>query len=152
VTTPAARPPLLGIRHVALFVPDLAAAERFWTEVMGYVVEWRPDAGNVYLCSGSDNLALHQAAATEALGAGPQRLDHLGLAVPAPEDVDTWAAHLARHGVTLDAAPRGHRDGSRSFYFRAPDGTLIQIIYHRPLAGPLAGPLSGPLSGGGALV
>jgi catechol 2,3-dioxygenase-like lactoylglutathione lyase family enzyme len=135
VTVPVARPPLLGIRHVALFVPDLAVAERFWTEVMGYAVEWRPDADNVYLGSGSDNLALHRAATTEVPGAGPQRLDHVGLAVPARENVDAWAAHLSRHGIALDTSPREHRDGSRSFYFHAPDGTLVQIIYHRPLAG-----------------
>ena len=47
------RPPLLGIRHVALYVGDLAAAERFWVDVMGYAVEWRPDPDNVYLCGGA---------------------------------------------------------------------------------------------------
>ena len=44
-----AHPAMLGIRHVALVVADLAAAERFWTGAMGYEVEWRPDADNVYL-------------------------------------------------------------------------------------------------------
>ncbi len=58
--TTSTRPSLLGIRHVALFAGDLAAAERFWVDVMGYAVEWRPDDDNVYLCSGSDNLALHR--------------------------------------------------------------------------------------------
>ena len=55
-----ARPPMLGIRHVALYVADLAAAERFWVDVMGYAVEWRPDPDNVYLCGARDNLALHR--------------------------------------------------------------------------------------------
>ena len=128
------RPPLLGVRHVALFVPDLEGTEAFWCTVMGYAVEWRPDADNVYLCSGSDNLALHRAPGGASFSDGPQRLDHLGLAVPAPADVDAWAAHLTGHGVVLRAAPRTHRDGSRSLYFQAPDGTLVQIIYHRPLS------------------
>ena len=88
------RPALLGIRHVALYVADLAAAERFWVDVMGYAVEWRPDPDNVYLVGGRDNLALHRG---EPAGGG--RLDHIGLAVPAPADVDAWAAHLAAHGV-----------------------------------------------------
>ena len=43
------RPALLGIRHVALWVENLAAAERFWVDVLGYAVEWRPDPDNVYL-------------------------------------------------------------------------------------------------------
>jgi catechol 2,3-dioxygenase-like lactoylglutathione lyase family enzyme len=74
-----ARPPLLGIRHVALFVADLPGAERFWVEVMGYEVEWRPDPDNVYLHGAHDNLALHRGAG----GAGG-RLDHIGIAVQTP--------------------------------------------------------------------
>ena len=129
------RPPLIGIRHVALFVPDLEIAERFWVDVMGYAVEWRPDPDNVYLCSGSDNLALHQASAMVGGDPVPQRLDHIGLAVPTADDVDAWAAHLTAHGLALKAAPRSHRDGSRSLYFHAPDGVLVQIIHHVPLSG-----------------
>lgn len=117
---------------MALFVPDLAAAEQFWVQVMGYAVEWRPDPDNVYLRGGSDNLALHRS--VEPAG-GAQRLDHVGLAVRTPEDVDAWAAHLQSHGLSLKAAPRTHRDGSRSLYFHAPDGLLVQIIFHEPLTG-----------------
>ena len=129
-------PARVGLRHVALWVADLSAAERFWVDVMGYDVEWRPDADNVYLTGGSDNLALHRGEGALAGdgGGGVQRLDHIGVAVPAPADVDAWAAHLTAAGVTLKAAPRTHRDGSRSLYFHAPDGTLVQIIYHRPLS------------------
>jgi catechol 2,3-dioxygenase-like lactoylglutathione lyase family enzyme len=125
------RPPLLGIRHVALFMTDLPAAERFWVDVMGYAVEWRPDADNVYLRGGSDNLALHRAAPGAAAGAG--LLDHVGLAVATPADVDLWAEHLDRHNVPLKARPKTHRDGSRSLYFQAPGGLLVQIIHHAPL-------------------
>jgi catechol 2,3-dioxygenase-like lactoylglutathione lyase family enzyme len=131
---PATRPPLLGIRHVALAVSDLSAAERFWVDVMGYAIEWRPDSDNVYLTAGSDNLALHRAHAGGLVAGSGDRLDHVGLAVPTPDDVDGWAAHLEASGVALQAAPRSHRDGSRSLYFEAPDGTLVQIIYHRPLS------------------
>jgi catechol 2,3-dioxygenase-like lactoylglutathione lyase family enzyme len=132
VTSPT-RPPLLGIRHVALFMHDLDAAERFWVDVMGYEVEWRPDADNVYLRGGADNLALHRAAPGAAPASGA--LDHIGLAVPAPADVDAWAAHLAAKGVPLKAWPKTHRDGSRSLYFNAPGGLLVQIIHHAPLVG-----------------
>jgi len=125
------RPALLGIRHVALFMRDLEAAERFWVDVMGYAVEWRPDPDNVYLRGGSDNLALHRAAPGTAPSSGA--LDHVGLAVPTAADVDAWAAHLAGQGVTLKAAPKTHRDGSRSLYFHAPGDLLVQIIHHLPM-------------------
>jgi catechol 2,3-dioxygenase-like lactoylglutathione lyase family enzyme len=129
--TAAARPALLGIRHVALFVRDLESAERFWVDVMGYEVEWRPDPDNVYLHGGRDTLALHRAEPTASTGAG--MLDHIGIAVAAASDVDAWAAHLERHGVALKTRPKTHRDGSRSLYFEAPSGLVVQIIHHAPM-------------------
>ena len=130
-----AYPALLGIRHVALVVADLAAAERFWTGAMGYEVELRPDADNVYLHGPSgahDNLALHRGPARRP-DDGSGQLDHIGIAVAAPGDVDAWAAHLRAHGVTLKTEPKTHRDGSRSTYVEGPEGLVIQIIHHSPM-------------------
>jgi len=124
------RPPMLGIRHVAVYVSDLNAAERFWVDVMGYAVEWRPDPDNVYLCGARDNLALHR---QEVSATG--RLDHIGIAVAAPGDVDAWAAYLTSKGIALKTQPKTHRDGSRSIYFHGPEGLLVQIIHHAPMAG-----------------
>ena len=126
------RPALLGIRHVALTVSNLEAAERFWVDLMGYQIEWRPDADNVYLRSGTDNLALHRGVYRAPVDESGQ-LDHVGLAVPTPDDVDAWAVFLKAHGVKLRAEPRSHRDGSRSLYCYGPEDVLIQIIYHQPL-------------------
>src|SRR5262245_24088964 len=112
---PDTRPPALGLRHVALNVGDLARVEAFYVDVLGYAVEWRPDADNVYLHLAGDNLALHRAAAPAA-PAEAQRLAHLGIVVARPDDVDAWARHLEAHGVALLAAPRTHRDGARSLY------------------------------------
>ena len=57
-----------GLRHVALYVEDLEKCVTFYTEVFGMDVEWQPDADNVFLTSGNDNLALHRAASrTEQL-------------------------------------------------------------------------------------
>jgi catechol 2,3-dioxygenase-like lactoylglutathione lyase family enzyme len=123
------RPPMLGIRHVALFVRDLDAAERFWVDAMGYAVEWRPDADNVYLCGARDNLALHRGSPPSGQGV----LDHIGIAVQAAGDVDAWAAHLQAQGVRLKTQPKTHRDGSRSLYFHGPEGLIIQVIHHKPL-------------------
>lgn len=128
------RPTHAGLRHLALNVRDLAAMKRFYTELLGYAVEWEPDADNVYLSSGIDNLALHRA--TGAAGAGREHgaLDHLGVIVRSAEDVDRWAAFLTSRGVALDMAPKTHRDGARSCYFSDPDGNKIQIIHHPPIA------------------
>jgi catechol 2,3-dioxygenase-like lactoylglutathione lyase family enzyme len=125
-------PPTEGMRHVALMVGNLEEVERFYVDLLGMTVEWRPDPDNVYLTSGSDNLALHRA---PAAASGFQRLDHIGFVLRAPEDVDVWHAFLRSHGVPIQAAPRTHRDGARSFYCRDPDGNTVQMIYHPPIAG-----------------
>lgn len=123
-----------GMRHVALFVPDLESAEAFYVELLGMQVEWRPDADNVYLTSGNDNLALHQRRDWDpADAAAQQRLDHIGFIIDAPEQVDLWHDFLAAHNIEIKAAPRTHRDGARSFYCLDPAGTLVQLIYHPPL-------------------
>ena len=49
-----------GLRHVALFVANLEACVDFYTRLLGMNIEWQPDADNVYLTSGNDNLALHR--------------------------------------------------------------------------------------------
>ena len=63
------------------------------------------------------------------------REDALGGVLRAPEDTDAWHDYLLQHGVKMLAAPRSHRDGARSFYCQDPDGNLVQLIYHPPLAG-----------------
>ena len=127
------RPQHAGLRHLALNVRNLEAMKRFYVDVLGFSVEWEPDVSNIYLSSGIDNLALHQAA-TDALPQTPSALDHLGLIVRKAEDVDQWAAFLRERGVTLEADPRTHRDGARSCYFRDPDGNVVQIIHHPPIS------------------
>jgi catechol 2,3-dioxygenase-like lactoylglutathione lyase family enzyme len=124
------RPLHAGLRHLALNVTRLDEMKRFYTELLGFSVEWEPDADNVYLSSGIDNLALHRADSVAAKGA----LDHLGLIVRQPDDVDRWAAFLDSRGVTIAAQPKTHRDGARSCYFKDPDGNSIQIIHHPPIS------------------
>jgi catechol 2,3-dioxygenase-like lactoylglutathione lyase family enzyme len=131
----SSRPPsTLGLRHVALQVRDLEACERFYTDLLGMRVEWRPDPDNVYLTGGADNLALHRIANAHA-EAAQQRLDHIGFMLRDIGEVDAWHAFLVANGVKIVKAPRTHRDGARSFYCLDPDGNTVQIIYHSPLAG-----------------
>ena len=121
--------PILGLRHLALRVKDPQASKRFYCDSFGMAVVWEPDPDNVYLSSGSDNLALHRAAAD-----GPGALDHLGFIVDTREEVDVLAQRLAERGVEVAAAPRDHRDGSRSFYCLDPDGLSIQVLFEPTLS------------------
>jgi len=122
--------PTRGMHHIALFVSDLEACEHFYVELLGMAVEWRPDPDNVYLSSGSDNLALHR---LDKSFSGPQRLDHLGFILGTPTDVDDWFQYLQAHKVPMKTEPRTHRDGARSFYCLDPSSNTVQMIYHPPL-------------------
>ncbi len=123
--------PTAGMRHVALFVEDLAACEYFYVMLLGMQVEWRPDPDNVYLTSGGDNLPLHRFKADYS---GPQHLDHIGFILNSPEEVDKWFDFLQCNGVVMKTNPRTHRDGARSFYCLDPGGNTVQMIFHPPLA------------------
>ena len=125
------RPNHSGMRHVALNVLDLKLVEDFYVELLGFEVEWRPDPGNVYLCSGNDNLALHVVTDT---GGKAQTLAHTGIIVDQLDGVDDWYAFLLKNEVKMVAQPRTHRDGARSFYCFDPEGTVVQIIFHPPLS------------------
>lgn len=129
-STPKSTPPnTRGLRHLALRVRDLAAMERFYCDVLGYRVEWRPSEHELYLTRGEDNLALHAGRRSDG-----GSLDHLGLLMDAPEDVHAWAAHLEAHGVALETRPRLHRDGATSFYAADPEGNRIQFLHHPPIS------------------
>ena len=129
-----ARPPLAGLRHVALSAHRFEETLAFYEDVMGMAIEWQPDADNVYLTSGVDNLAIHRV--SDAAAQTGQRLDHIGFVVDDPAHVDRWHDYLSAHGVPVEAPPRTHRDGARSFYCKDPEGVTVQIIHHPPLARP----------------
>jgi len=125
--------PTAGLRHVALTVQNLEACEHFYAGLLGMRVDWRPDADNLYLTSGNDNLALHRAPA----GFSPnphQRLDHIGFIIDELDEVDVWHTFLLSSGVLIKTAPQTHRDKARSFYCEDPDGNTVQLIFHPLLA------------------
>ena len=120
--------------------------KRFYVGLLGFDVEWEPDADNVYLSSGIDNLALHRSAQSAQLfspAAASSRRRAKPPVVARSSRADrpnartmwiAWAAFLESRGVTIDAKPRTHRDGARSCYFKDPDGNSIQIIHHPPIS------------------
>jgi pimeloyl-ACP methyl ester carboxylesterase/catechol 2,3-dioxygenase-like lactoylglutathione lyase family enzyme len=116
-----------GLAHVALKVVKLEETVRFYQDVFGMRIVWQPDADNVYLSSGRDNLALHRTHAPRA--AQGSRLDHLGFFVDSAEHVFAIAGALSRNGIGVVRPPRRHRDGSCSLYLEDPDGNAVQVLF-----------------------
>jgi catechol 2,3-dioxygenase-like lactoylglutathione lyase family enzyme len=139
----------LGMRHVALNVKDPQASKEFYMRVLKMQLEWEPDPENVYLTSGGeDNLAIHKAPSHKTASpktpfdeeaSSGQRLDHIGFALPTMADVDAWYEWVKSHDVKILREIKTHRDGARSFYMADPDGVVIQMIYHPPIAQKCAG-------------
>ena len=125
-------PALAGLHHVALNARNYENTRSFYTELLRFSVEWEPDEDNVYLTTGSDNLAIHRS--NDVPSGKAERLDHIGVLVQRIEDVDAWHEFLVDHQVEIVAPPKTHRDGARSFYCKDPEGTTVQVIFHPPLA------------------
>jgi len=123
--------PVGGMRHVALWVNDFDACEKFYIDLIGMQVEWRPDDDNLYMCSGCDNVALHR---SDRDMSGAQHLDHIGFILDSMDDVDQWYEYLNANGVKIFKQPKTHRDGARSFYCQDPDGNVVQMMYHPPIS------------------
>ena len=125
-------PSTMGLRHVALKVSNLALSKSFYRKWFGMTVVWEPDADNVYMSSGVDNLALHQIPRDDLDAHQPncrQFLDHLGFLMKSPESVDYLYKQVVKEDVKIIHHPKQHRDGSYSFYLADPDQIVIQVLY-----------------------
>lgn len=127
-----ASPVVRGLWHLALRVKDLKRSRAFYEGLFEMKVVWEPDADNLYLSSGRDNLALHQIPAADLANYVPPRgqfMDHFGIVVDSPDSVDQLLQRAEREGVTIVHRPKRHRDGSYSFYAADPDGNTVQVLY-----------------------
>jgi catechol 2,3-dioxygenase-like lactoylglutathione lyase family enzyme len=115
-----------GLRHLALKVADVKRSVDFYRRAFGMKIVWEPDADNVYLSSGCDNLAIHRGGASDDAA---QRMDHLGFIVPTIADVEAGWEWVRQNGIEVVNPLKHHRDGSVSFYIRDPDGNVIQALF-----------------------
>ena len=124
-----------GLDHVVLRVRDLAAALRFYGDVLGCAEERRlDDLGLVQLRAGRtliDLVPLDSELGRRG-GAGPGRqgrnLEHFCLRI-ARFDEAALRAHLAAHGIDAGAVERRYgADGfGPSIYIADPDGNTVEL-------------------------
>ena len=125
---------LEGLDHVVLLVDDMAAAQLFYTEVIGCTVDRSlPEYGMLQLRAGAALIDLIAYTSSEGAWAKPdvaggRNMDHVALAT-GPWDPDALRAHLAAHGV--DIVEEGERYGAKgdgySVYVRDPAGNTVEL-------------------------
>src|SRR5436305_10945139 len=125
---------LEGLVHVVLLVGDMAAAKRFYCDVVGCRIDRElPEYGMMQLRAGASLIDLVDTSGEEGLWARPpveggRNMDHVCLATRGFE-IDSMRAHLAGHGIEI--AEEGIRYGASgegySVYFRDPFGNQIEL-------------------------
>ena len=123
-------PPVGGIHEAALYVDDLAAAERFWRR-LGFPLITRMEGRHAFIRVGIDVLLLFDPASTREYSGkvpthGAEGPGHVAFDVPDTDALEAWRARLADAGVAIESEvewPAG-----RSLYFRDPAGNSIELI------------------------
>ena len=121
-----------GIAAITLFVEDLAAAKRFYSEVFRFPVFFEDDNSAVFkfgdtlvnLLDVSEAHALVAPAAVATADAGVRFQFTLGV-----EDVDAMVDELKRRGVELLNGPMDRPWGIRTASFRDPGGHIWEVAH-----------------------
>jgi uncharacterized glyoxalase superfamily protein PhnB len=117
-------PRVVESRHV-LAVRDLAAATRYYTEVLGFARDFGDGSdGWAFLSRGGCRVMLGDC--PDAAPAG-ELGDHSYVAYLVVEGVDALHAEVASRGADVTDAPRTQPWGLREFGVRTPDGHRLRF-------------------------
>ncbi|MER8394491.1 VOC family protein [Mesorhizobium sp. M1340] len=128
-----------AILESALYVTDLAAAERFYSGVLGLDLLGKVDGRHLFFRCGDGVLLIFNAEATKV----PPRADaklpvpphgtvgegHLCFAASADE-ISRWKAHLEAKKIAIESEFEWPQ-GGRSIYIRDPSGNSIEFAEPR---------------------
>lgn len=125
-------PAVTGVLETVLYVTDLDRAERFYSDVLGFRRIGKEPGRSLFYRVGSSGhvFLLFNAEVTRDADRSPPPHGasgsiHTCFAVPEAE-YERWKSHLPARGVTIEKEIRW-ANGVSSFYFRDPDGNLLEI-------------------------
>ncbi|TIM10340.1 VOC family protein [Mesorhizobium sp.] len=128
-----------AILESALYVTDLDAAEKFYTDVLGLDLLGKVDGRHLFFRCGDGVLLVFNAEATKVPPAPDAKLKvpphgtvgdgHLCFAASADEIV-RWRAHLERKKIVIESE-FDWPQGGRSIYIRDPSGNSIEFAEPR---------------------
>ncbi|WP_027155897.1 VOC family protein [Mesorhizobium sp. WSM2561] len=128
-----------AILESALYVTDLDAAEKFYTDVLGLDLLGKVDGRHLFFRCGDGVLLIFNAEATRVPPAPDAKLKvpphgtvgdgHLCFAASADEIV-RWKAHLEQKKIAIESEFEWPQ-GGRSIYIRDPSGNSIEFAEPR---------------------
>ena len=124
-----------GISHVAFTVTDLDASQRFYTEVLDFVVVMDVGYGRICMHPGTGftlTLLKHEGAHGGSFTELSTGLDHLGLVASSREELEAWERRFDEHGVTY--TPIRDMEMGHHLNFRDPDGIALEFDAPNELA------------------
>jgi catechol 2,3-dioxygenase-like lactoylglutathione lyase family enzyme len=130
IQAPVARPRILGVAHLAVFVSDLSRARAFYEDLLGYGEPFtlpKPD--------GSVDIAFVKINDRQWIelfnrpSAGEGQLNHIALYT---DDADRMRDYLASQKVSVPDKVAKGRTGNKNFMVKDPDGHDVEIVEYQP--------------------
>jgi len=119
-----------GILETCLYVDNLAAAEEFYSRLLGIKPFSRVKNRHVFFHLGQSMLLLFNPDETAKPAGdvpthGAHGPGHVAFAVM-PDKIETWREHLRQNDVAIEAEVTWP-SGGRSLYFRDPAGNSLEV-------------------------
>ena len=121
-------PRFAGVDHLAFTVADLGVSQRFYTEVLDFVVVMdvgyalilmHPQTGFVL------SLVTHDGGRGGSFSELNTGMDHVGFRAASREELEQWERHFEEHGIVFTPI-RDETFGSH-LNFRDPDGIALEF-------------------------
>lgn len=122
-----------SILETSVYVSDLEAAERFYTEVMGLQPHVKEEGRHVFFRCGDAMFLVFDPKTTATFNPKFPKMGPHGAVGPGhvafrceEAELDSWRAHLAAHGVEIESEVTWP-NGGFSVYFRDPAGNSLEL-------------------------
>jgi len=122
------RPRFTGIDHLALTVTDLGASQRFYTEVLDFVIVMDVGYGRILMHPQTGfvlTLLTHEGGHGGSFSELSTGMDHVGFTAASRDELERWERHFEQHGVAFTPI-RDELFGSH-LNFRDPDDIALEL-------------------------
>jgi catechol 2,3-dioxygenase-like lactoylglutathione lyase family enzyme len=132
--SPVARPKILGVAHIGVRTDDLAAARKFYGDILGYQEPFtydRPasEGGGLLLTYFKVNDHQYIEVFPELKEPKQDRLSHISFET---DNADQLRDYLVSKGVKVPEKLDPMGDGNRGFEVTDPDGHIVEFIQYMP--------------------